>query len=463
MNEEARFTKVRNELNSKSASMCLAKWLQVTIHLQNGVTHSCHHPPTHKIPLAEIKADSSALHNTRHKKEQRKKMLEGERPEECDYCWKIEDANPDNFSDRTYKSADNWAYPHLQEVVTEKWNTNIEPTYVEVSFGNECQFKCAYCSPVVSSGILSEFLKHGHYSNQQNFDLDVLKAENIYPYSKDEPNPYVDAFWNWWPKLSKKLEVFRITGGEPLLNPNTFRFLESLIQTPMPNLDVAINSNLSVPDLYLNRFLDLAEKITSQKLVKKLEIYTSVDTYGAQAEYVRFGLNFNKLISNIRTVLDRLPATNIVIMCTFNVFSVPGFEEFLKILKDLKLKYRGANSSSRIQLSIPYLRHPMFMAANILPESFIPYVERSLDYMLRNSYHTEDFYQIFSEFEMSQLRRILDWLRQDIDDEVTKAHFRREFYQFFKEYDSRKGTSLIETFPEFKEFLDTIQLELDNE
>ena len=35
--------------------------------------HSCHHPPTHKIPLDEIKANPKALHNTQYKKQQMQK------------------------------------------------------------------------------------------------------------------------------------------------------------------------------------------------------------------------------------------------------------------------------------------------------------------------------------------------------------------------------------------------------
>ena len=34
--------------------MCLAKWTQVTLQLQTGHNHSCHHPRTHKINLKEI-------------------------------------------------------------------------------------------------------------------------------------------------------------------------------------------------------------------------------------------------------------------------------------------------------------------------------------------------------------------------------------------------------------------------
>ena len=87
-----KFEKTKKQLDSVSPSFCLAKWQQVTIHLQNGHTHSCHHPQTHKIPLEEIKENPSALHNTEYKKQQRKLMLEGKRPDECSYCWKVEDS-----------------------------------------------------------------------------------------------------------------------------------------------------------------------------------------------------------------------------------------------------------------------------------------------------------------------------------------------------------------------------------
>ena len=45
---------IKQKLDNVSSSFCLAKWYQVTIHLQNGHTHSCHHPGTHKVPLDEL-------------------------------------------------------------------------------------------------------------------------------------------------------------------------------------------------------------------------------------------------------------------------------------------------------------------------------------------------------------------------------------------------------------------------
>ena len=49
--------------------MCAAKSTQVTLHLGTGMTQSCHHPASHKIPLVELKRSPTALHNTEFKKE----------------------------------------------------------------------------------------------------------------------------------------------------------------------------------------------------------------------------------------------------------------------------------------------------------------------------------------------------------------------------------------------------------
>ena len=105
-NEEriAELNRRRRQLDAVSPSFCTAKWLQTTLLLQNGYNHSCHHPSPHKIPLDELAGDPGALHNSQFKKIQREKMLMGERPTECDYCWRIQDLKPRLFLDRHY----NW-------------------------------------------------------------------------------------------------------------------------------------------------------------------------------------------------------------------------------------------------------------------------------------------------------------------------------------------------------------------
>ena len=91
-----------NKLNKlkelTSPTFCLAKWKQVSINLSAGLTHSCYHPPEHRIPLDELKTDVTALHNTSFKKQERQQMLSGTRPSGCAYCWNIEDNSNINAS-----------------------------------------------------------------------------------------------------------------------------------------------------------------------------------------------------------------------------------------------------------------------------------------------------------------------------------------------------------------------------
>ena len=67
------FTRMKRKLDSVGCGFCLAKWTQVTMHLHDGSTHSCHHPPPHKIGLRELKKNPTSLHNSLHKKKHEKK------------------------------------------------------------------------------------------------------------------------------------------------------------------------------------------------------------------------------------------------------------------------------------------------------------------------------------------------------------------------------------------------------
>ena len=67
--------KARLKLDKVSDTMCLAKWMQTSLHLTTGMTNSCYHPPLHKIDVNKIKTDPSKLHNTNEKKIQRTQML----------------------------------------------------------------------------------------------------------------------------------------------------------------------------------------------------------------------------------------------------------------------------------------------------------------------------------------------------------------------------------------------------
>ena len=321
----------KKKLDSIGCGMCLAKWTQVTMHLQMGQTHSCHHPSTHRIPVGELKRNPSALHNTLYKKQRRKEMLENKRPAECDYCWNVED-NSSGFSDRTFKSNESWSKPHFDEIKNLHWRADYNPRYVEVAFSNACNFKCSYCGPSFSSSWVQEAKKFGAYPTDDKFnDIEYLKANNKMPIHHKDYNPYVEAFWKWWPDLYRDLHTFRITGGEPLLAKDTWKVLDYIIDHPNPNkkLNLAINSNLGIPDDLVDKFIEKIKIIEDKSLVNEFIVFTSVDGWGEQAEYIRNGLEFNRFWDNMNKILSSCPRLNITIMSTFNGLSVPSYYKLI--------------------------------------------------------------------------------------------------------------------------------------
>jgi organic radical activating enzyme len=430
------------------------------------MTHSCHHPVTHKIPLSEIKRNPSALHNTEFKKQQRKMMLEGERPSECDYCWRVEDSNKPgsksiSYSDRITKSTDIWAVNTIPEITNNVWNYDPIPSSMEVNFGSVCNFKCSYCSPEISSRWMEESNQYGAYK-LETFEYNSvtwLKENDRFPIPHKDYNPYVEAFWQWWPDLVKELKIFRITGGEPLLNKNTFRVLDYLIENPQPELSLSINSNLCVPKKIMKQFIEKMIIIQNNKSVKDFKLYTSCEAHGARAEYIRFGLDYDQWLQNCEAVIRDIPNSRLGLMATFNILSVTSFKDMLADLLLLKNKYTiQPTRPHTVSLDIPYIRWPDFMSTWSMPPEWLSHIEDTITWMYQNlqqTYWPPLCGKGFFDHEIKKLERVYAVCKDVINDPTKQTEIatnRKNFVAFVDEHDKRRGTDFLKTFPEMKQY-----------
>ena len=467
------FDIVKDKLDSVGCGFCLAKWTQVTMHLHNGTTHSCHHPEPHKIGLEEIVRNPTALHNSKIKKQARKEMLEDKRPTECQYCWNVEDSSS-SYSDRVFKSSEPWSEPHFDDIAKSDWRDDYNPKYVEVSFSNTCNFKCAYCGPEYSSKWMEEINEFGPYNLSYEYNgTRRMEERNTKPYKHSEQNPYVDAFWEWFPELYESLDTFRITGGEPLLSKDTWKVLDYIIDSEKPNknLKLSINSNLGVTDELIDKLIEKLEIIIKDNKVKELIIFTSCDGYGKQAEYTRFGLDFEKLFQNVDKILTILPRVTVVVMSTFNIFSVFSYEKLIK--KIYKLKYKHYNTkrywNSAIILDTSYLRHPPFMSFRILKDYIdVEYFNRWIKYMKFNStFRSLNFHKTqalsdigFSTQEIEKISRIKDIFLADIDLDIRSFDKdKKDFISFIRQYELRRNVVCEDYYPELIQFIKSIENE----
>lgn len=441
MNED-KIIRTKELIGGISDSFCLAKWLQTTLYLQNGYNHSCHHPTPHKIPLNEVKENHKALHNTRFKKKQMQDMIDGTRPPECEYCWKVEDLDKNYISDRFYKSSSTWALPKLGEVL-ENGTEDINPSYLEISFSNVCNFKCVYCSPEISSTWYKEVEKHGGFPTSGNFNsFEGLIASDKMPYDPNGENPYVDAFWKWWPELYPTLHTLRLTGGEPLLNRDVWKILDSLIEVPNPELTLGINTNLCVQDKLIDKLIEKINLLEGK--VKEIQLFTSGESTGKQNEYIRYGLDYNKWLKNLdRVCAETKGNTIIAIMTTVNLLSAPSYANFLETILEYRRKYNPQHSFRKVQFMTNYLRYPNFLALPNLDSQSKEEFAHSLNTLMEN------YVNDFNNLEIDQLKRLIDFA---MTEEPTERTNRTDFVAYVDELDNRRDTDFNIVFPELTRY-----------
>ncbi len=433
------------------STFCLAKWHHVTMYLQSGETHSCYHPRPHKIPLSELADNPSALHNTVEKKLERKMMLEGKKPEGCQYCWNIEAMGPDYISDRHIRNASIYTEERFEQTAKGPWDQNINPEYLEINFGNECNFKCGYCHPKYSTSFYNEIKQNGPVTSVKNHrcDIDWMKL-----YQREEENPYVDAFWQWWPELRKTLNIMRITGGEPTMHRSTYMVLDEIDKDPTPWLELNINSNLGTKTALVEKLSKSVRKLSDEGKIRSFKLFSSIDTWGPRAEYIRTGLDLELWEKNLHTYLT-LTNSPVTFMITFNLFSVTTFKSLLEKILEWRSMYDWyddeINPQHRVRFDTPYLREPLHYDMNILPkEEFMPYMEESLEFMKTNV--DDKSSKKFSTIEYEKFKRVVDYMRETIYQEEKLIEGRRDFYNWFNELDERRDTDMLSVFPELLGF-----------
>ena len=454
---------VKPKLDEISSSMCMAKWLWTSVHLTNGTTNSCFLPPIHKIEVENIIDNPKGLHNTPQKKEQRAMMLKGEQPDGCSYCWNIEKMDRSFNSDRHYRSSEPWAQAGWDDVVAGGADVDIEPRFMEVNFNHACNLACSYCSPHLSSAWAKDIEENGPYDTIiPHNSIDYFKQIGQYPIPNREVNPYVDAFWEWWPELYPKLQNFRMTGGEPLMDKNTFRVLDYVIENGRPDLEMAVTTNASVPDKLWNKFVDKVSFISEYNKLKRFRAFVSVDGWGDQAEYMRHGLDFDKMWNNVNNYLTRVDEGLVTFIVTFNMLSLPSIKKLLEGILELQRIHNVTKSRRdddgnivvyghhKVFIDTPMLRYPEWQSLQLAPKEHWHYADEALEFMKANQdKHRESRWVGFKPHQIERFDRSIEFMKQGFDSDEKRQEAEENFIRFFDDHDRRRNTSILETFPEF--------------
>lgn len=427
-----------------SESLCLAKWYNATIWLGSGMTTSCHHPRPHPIDKDAVLVNPKALHNTHQKKNDRAKMLAGDRPSGCEYCWKLEDINEP--SDRIYKTK---IYDERDLSGVTKLDTadDVDLKTLEISFDRTCNFACSYCNPAFSTTWVKDIKNNGQYT-----DL-VTDGRGHYTHSHDssqlykfnDSNPYIEAFFKWWETdLHKTLIELRITGGEPLMSPDFWRLIEWFEKNDS-NVKLAVNTNLCAKPELIDRLIAVSHRIHS------LDIYTSNEAVGYRAEYIRDGLEWDMWEKNMHRLAKEAKLNGLHIMATPSVLSVTQITEFLDWCMDFKKTY--GRDFAVFTLNI--LRFPSFQSITVLPDDVRLWSAKFLDGWM--AAHEES--PLLHQMEKDHVSRLANYLRNvktPHEGASSRENLQRDLGNFVRQYSTRRELDAAKAMPDIAGWLSSL-------
>lgn len=440
------YERTQQIIQGVSKSFCAAKWYNVSIWLGNGRTASCHHPLAHKIPDEELEADASALHNTSHKKNMRKMMLEGERPAECSYCWTAEDASVGQgiYSDRIYQSA-RYTEAELEELKTISWDKNVNPKTVEICFDNLCNLACSYCNAEFSSTWHKDISDNGPYQNMVTGGGQTYRQDGsiAMPFgNKNEGNIYVKRFFDWFPEIRTSIDELRVSGGEPSRSPSFWKLLDICKDE---TFQFAVNSNLIMDDDRLDRLVNAGSKF------KKFEIYTSAECMYKNQEFVRDGFSWDIWEKNLLKAYRSENVDCVHIMMTISLLSIWTVDQFLQTIIDWK---KELNNPDGFYMSVNILRFPSFQSVNMLPAPIKNDLANRIEKVLNANL------EWLKEWEQNHYRRLITYLRnveksyEDRDDYESK---KQDLVNFLTQYEKRRNKPMVDYMPEeFNDWYSTL-------
>lgn len=449
----------KRAVDSISPTYCGAKWYNATVWLGAGMTTSCHHPPAHKIPLDELKNSYKALHNTAYKKLVREQMLRGEQPEECSYCWKVENLGKDIVSDRVYKSIIYEDNDHIDAKELFGSKIDVDLKTLEISFDNLCNFACSYCNASFSSTWGQEIKKNGAYQNLVSDGAGAYQQDGSWaaPYGiKNKGNPYTAAFWEWWENdLQHTLTELRITGGEATMSPDFWKLLDWWDDHPDCETRLAVNSNLGAKKELIERLCKATHSF------KDFHLYTSNESFGRHSEYIRDGLVWDDWIQNLGYVIREGNIQNSHVMMTINSLCLFTITKFMDMMLSMKKVY----GKHHCMMSFNILRFPSFMSVVTLPKEIRLQQANYLKEWLQTNWYqqvpSQDGRGFLHSLEYEGIQRLISYL-----EEIEEGHNhtsslesrQRDFKSFFMQYDQRRGKDFKSTFTELAEWYDSIPI-----
>lgn len=416
-------------MSEPSGSFCVLPWMHLFAD-ERGVMYPCCRSVGSLLPNVDDDGRVLRIHdengiesawNSGYMKTLRVDMLEGRRPKPCERCYLYEDLGM-----RSHRQSQN--AQHAEEIARYVDATEADGAAplalrsIDLRIGNLCNLRCRMCSPQSSKALIQEWAAlYGVKSDHQAFDelrtLDWFSTE---------------SFWRVFESHTQDVERLHFAGGEPLLVPEMFDFLERLVAGGRAGrIMLSYNTNLT---LLPPRIYELWPHF------RKVRVTASIDGFGGVNSFIRHPSRWEQIDANLK----RLDADSERLNCGGGLGINTTVQLYNVFRLDELLEYAATSFTNFEAPNLSVLTYPEHFNIRILPREMKERAAAKL----------QQFMARFDRWPERWHGRQLDELRAAVDGIVTHMmeadHTAAlgEFRRWSDHQDHFRGQSAMAVIPE---------------
>lgn len=422
---------------SKSKSFCIYPFTHLNVKA-NGHLTVCNRCQ----PLEKITSTNSLekFWSSEKVSDLRKRLANGERPQECIACWQLEDSGSRSYRQEALEK-NSPHYRWLEKSITnDQFQTNNHKVKeIELRFGNLCNLKCKMCSPKFSSKWEKELQQNADLnkwisSDHENFDIydlnRLVSPEDISLSNK--------AILKSLDSNSLDLEWVMFSGGEPLLQKEHYQVLEKLLPNAH-NIVLEYTTNLN----YLN--FEKYDALKLWKNFKKVYLKISLDADPLIYEYVRSGGNIHTVEENIERIRTTVDSKNFSVIgtCTTSLYNIERLPEIITYF-----------INKHIYVHTSLVEYPSFLSPQVFPAPIKEVISKKISSFTKNLSVDQIPNDPLGFIDQNQqLKRSLKWTTNCLNymNGEDLSHLWNHFLKFNSFFD-KNNEQLFKFYPDWKKF-----------
>ena len=388
---------------------CILPWMHLYSTVDGQFNLCCHINTRSKNAMASYKDDISTIWNNEKYKKVRTDFLEGNPPISCKRtCYDVEKLG--GISNRMQVNQRFAKFKKLQDFTQEDGSVKNNPIYLDIRFGNKCNFKCRICGPYSSSTWFKDASKISDFAGAPR-QLEDYYTDN-------------DDFWAYLDQIKDSIRYFYFAGGEPLIMDGHYKLLQWLIDNNKTNVELTYNTNLSTLTYKNHNVFEL------WKHFDNISLWPSVDGYKEHCTYSRTNFSWDKFENNLELVKQYVNTVS----CALSIYSVESAPELIAYL-----------NSNNISTYLSIVTDPIHFDCRILPLKFKNKIIKKYEFILKKL--------SLNTYESNNIEKTISYFKQDISN---VGKLRQSFKKYNEEVDTLNGTSFIKIYPELAEWYETI-------